>query len=406
MIQKLSRLATRLVLPWTVAVLAGLGCVDTSKNPGGAEAAGTGGTGGLDPISLDDLDGAAGSDIDSGMRPITSMELVREMGIGWNLGNTLDATGGELVWGNPLTTQAMIQAIAASGFASIRIPVTWRQHFGSAPDYLIDKGWIDRVQQIVDWTIGAGLYAIINMHHDGGTDISKGAWIRTASTDYDGAMAKYKALWTQIADRFKDCDDHLVFESMNEVGFDDLNVGGQPSAAGFTLLNTINTEFVKLVRGSGGNNRRRHLLVAGYNTDIDQSVKGVVMPNDPRCILSLHFYAPYKFCINGNPSTWGSTIEVSALLAQFAKVKTSFLDKGIPVILGEYGVVRTTDAASRIYWIEYVTKTAIDYGIAPYLWDNGTGGEFDRNTLTWRTPGTLEALQRAASRAEYTPTKG
>jgi endoglucanase len=284
--------------------------------------------------------------------------------------------------------------------------VTWRQHFGAAPDYPIDAAWMNRVQQIVDWALDAGLYAIINLHHDGGGDVAAGAWIRTASTNYSGVIAEYKALWGQIAARFANYDDHLVFESMNEVGFDDLKVNGVNSQAAYDLLNKINSEFVTLVRASGGNNGQRHLLLAGYWTDITESVKGVVMPSDSRCILSIHYYTPSKFCIDGNPSTWGSASEVTTLKGLFAKLKTTFIDKGIPIILGEFGVIRTTEVASRIFWIEYVTKTAYDLGIAPYLWDNGTDGEFDRESLTWRTPGLLDAIKRAASEQNYTPSKG
>jgi endoglucanase len=405
------RFPVRVVLLWAVTTVAGMGCVDTSKPP-------VFDSGGIVPTNdasiVDYPDPATGTDIDGGMRVITSMELVREMGIGWNLGNTLDATGGETAWGNPLTTQEMIQAIANSGFRSMRIPVTWRQHFGPAPDYTIDTAWMDRVQEIVGWALDAGLYVIINMHHDGGTDTTLPdggtdrtvtAWLRKAATDYDGVITQYRALWAQIATRFRDDDDHLVFESMNEVGFDSMNVNGRPSQAAFNLLNQMNAEFVMVVRGSGGNNRYRHLLLAGYNTDIDQSIGGVVM-FDSRCILSLHYYTPYQFCINGTQTTWGSQAEIDTLGRQFAKIKTNFIDQGVPVILGEYGAVLRTEAASRTYWTEWVAKVSIDYGIAPFVWDNGSGGEFNRRTLTWRTPGFIEALQRAASGAAYVPTKG
>jgi endoglucanase len=124
------------------------------------------------------------------MRDITSMALVKEMGPGWNLGNTLDPTGGETAWGNPPTTQALIQTVVGSGFKSIRIPVTWRQHFGAAPGYTIDPAWTSRVRTIVDWTLSAGAYTIIDMHHDGGSDTTQGAWIRRASTDYGGVIAQ------------------------------------------------------------------------------------------------------------------------------------------------------------------------------------------------------------------------
>jgi endoglucanase len=340
------------------------------------------------------------------VRDPTSMALVKEMGLGFNLGNTLDAVGGETAWGNPPTTQAMIQAIADSGFKSMRIPVSWRGHFGPAASYTIDVAWMNRVQQIVDWALGAGLYAIINMHHDGGTDLAAGAWIRNASTDYPGTLAEYKALWAQIAERFKDYGESLVFESMNEVGFDELKVNGGPSQAAFDLLNQLNNEFVALVRASGGSNGQRHLLVAGYNTDVSQSIRGTVMPNDARTILSIHYYTPSKFCINGNPKDWGTDAEVAALQADFGRLKTAFVDRGIPVILGEYGAVRSTETASRMFWMEWVAKASCDFGIAPYLWDSGAGGEFDRKTLTWKTPALPGALVHACSGDVYTPTKG
>jgi endoglucanase len=339
------------------------------------------------------------------VRDPTSMALVKAMGPGFNLGNTLDAVGGETAWGNPPTTQAMIQAVANSGFKSMRIPVTWRGHFGPAPSYTIDLAWMNRVQQIVDWALGAGLYAIINMHHDGGTDIAAGAWIRNASTDYPGTLAEYQALWAQIAERFKDHGESLVFESMNEVGFDDLKVSGVPSQAAFDLLNQLNREFVTLVRASGGSNGQRHLLVAGYDTDVNQSIRGTVMPNDSRTILSIHYYSPWQFCIKGDVKEWGTDAEVAALQLDFGRLKSTFVDRGIPVILGEYGAIRTTGAASRAFWMEWVAKASCDFGIAPYLWDNGTVDEFDRKTLTWRNPGLPEALIHACSGDVYVPSK-
>jgi endoglucanase len=379
---------------------------ETSATGGTAAPSGGSGTGGAATGGMASMTGGTAGIPSSGMRDISSLDLVKEMGIGWNLGNTLDATGGETAWGNPLTTQAMIQAVATAGFSSIRVPVTWRDHFGAAPDYVIDATWMNRVQQIVDWVMAAGLYAIINMHHDGGGDISAGAWIRTASSNYTGVIQQYEALWSQIARRFQSYPDRLIFESMNEVGFDDLKTDAGTSQAAYDLLNQINAEFVTLVRASGGNNAQRHLLIAGYWTDIDESIRGWVKPNDSRSILSLHYYTPSGFCINGRPTTWGSATEVATLLNQFAKVKTNFLDRGIPVILGEYGVVTTTQASSRIYWIEYVTKTAYDYGIAPYIWDpGGTGGLLNRRTLAWPT-GLLDALHRASSGQAYTITKG
>ena len=423
----MNRPAQFLALVLLSTALGSLACVNSSRDTPDTAAGGAAGTGGTaggigatdigeppafctagsDPV--DPVDASASTAVDGGasvMRDISSMALVGEMGVGWNLGNTMDALGGETAWGNLPTTQDMIQAIADSGFKSVRIPVTWMQHFGASPCYPIDAAWMARVQQIVDWVIGAGMYAIINVHHDGGdTDPKKGdGWIRRASTDYAGVIAKYKALWTQIAQRFKDYPDYLVFESMNEVGFDDLNVNGSPSQTAFDLLNRINAEFVALVRKSGGNNSARHLLLAGYWTDIDRSSRGWVRPNDSRTILSVHYYTPYQFCIDATQATWGTATDISILRSQLGKLKTAFLDKGIPVILGEFGVSTRTEAASRVYWVEYVAKTCRDLGVAPYFWDDGS--EFNRTTLTWRTPGIIDAFKRAASGQAYTITKG
>jgi endoglucanase len=267
--------------------------------------------------------------------------------------------------------------------------VTWNGHFGAAPGYVIDTAWMTRVQQIVDWTLAAGMYAIINMHHDGG-------WIEGASTDPTGVIAKYKALWAQIVPRYSCYSDKLVIESMNEVGFDDMAF-----TAAVARLNQINGEFATLVRASGGNNVQRHLLIAGYWTDTTRS-QGVLMP-DSRCILSVHYYTPSSFTFGG--TTWGTASEVAAVKTEWANVKTNYIDKGIPIILGEYGVVTSTDTASRIFWLESVTKLACDMGAAPYLWDDGGGmGYLNRNARTWPA-GVLDALKRGCSGLVYTPVK-
>lgn len=353
-------------------------------------------------------------DVDDGkIRDMTSTELVHDMGLGWNLGNTLDVCNAdrsgngsidehaeevdETLWGNPKATKELFEALKDDGITAVRVPVTWRDHLGDAPEYEIDEDWMDRVQEIVDYARDCGMYVIINLHHDGGDDLEFGAWIKNADKDYDGVMEKYKAVWTQIADRFKDYSDYLVFESMNEVGFNDLS-----DDDGFELVNKINQEFVNLIRSTGGNNEKRHLLIAGYFTDITKSCAGTVMPKDSadRCILSVHYYTPWQFCINGNPATWGSDGEINELNRLFDMLKTKFIDNGVPVILGEYGVNSNAEDASRIYWCESVVKKCTDLGIATFFWDNGE--EVDRESYEWRTDGLLDALKRASSGDDYT----
>lgn len=341
---------------------------------------------------------------------LTSAELVKDMGFGWNLGDTLDVCNAdrngdgridehsdkvdETLWGNPKATQELFNQLKADGVKSVRIPVTWRDHMGEAPDYKVDEEWMDRVQEVVDYARNAGLYAIINIHHDGGGDPNFGAWvITTASSDYDAFIQKYRALWSQIAERFKDYSDYLVFESMNEVGFDNLN-----RSDAFNLLNKINQDFVNIIRSSGGNNAKRHLLIAGYWTDIAQTCSSEYkMPEDPenRCILSVHYYTPWQFCINGNPTTWGSEAEIRELNRLFDMLNGKFISNGVPVILGEYGVNSAAEEKSRIYWCESVVKKCTSLGIATFFWDNGE--EVDRETYQWRTPDLLTAIKEANS---------
>jgi aryl-phospho-beta-D-glucosidase BglC (GH1 family) len=182
---------------------------------------------------------------------------VSAMQPGWNLGNTLDAFdpndptgGGETSWGNPVVTQAFIQQIAAQGFKSIRIPITWNYRMGGAPNYAIDPAFMDRVQQVVDWSLQAGLYVMINVHHDAWM------WISSMPTDHNAVMARYNAVWTQIADRFKNHSDKLMFESINEPEFSNVDI-----TTLLALLNELNTSFVHLVRASGGGNAVRPLVL-------------------------------------------------------------------------------------------------------------------------------------------------
>ncbi len=352
------------------------------------------------------------------MRDITSMELVKDMGLGWNLGDTLDvcqadrdgdgkvnehAAEGEKVdetlWGNPKATKELFAALKEDGIKSVRLPVTWRDHMDG--DGNVDAEWMSRVHEVVDYAISQDMYAIVNVHHDGGGDPNFGAWIiEGAVNDKEATLAKYKNLWTQIAEEFKDYGDKLVFESMNEVGFDKLS---KPKAYG--TLNEFNQAFVDTVRASGGNNEKRHLLIAGYWTDIAATCDSLYkMPSDPanRCILSVHYYTPWEFCTTNLHNTWGTDDEVKQMEDLYGRLKTAFVDKGIPVIVGEYAA-SGNDKASCVFFIEKMVKLCSDYGIAPFYWDNG--GQVDRTTYEWRTPEYLEAMKRASSGEDYEVTK-
>ena len=349
---------------------------------------------------------------------LSSQEIVSAMTIGWNLGDTLDACQAdrdgdgvinehvaegeepdETLWGNPRATKELFQALLDSGVNAVRIPVTWRDHIDG--DGNISPSWLDRVQEVVDYAYDLGMYTIINIHHDGGGDPQFGAWICNAATDYDATLARYLNLWTQIADRFKDYDEHLIFESMNEVGFDSLSQG-----KAYELLNSLNQEFVDLIRSSGGKNNTRHLLIAGYWTDIAKTCDPrYVMPTDPvnRSIVSVHYYTPWDFCTTNIKNEWGTAQEQQEMERLIGMMKTNFVDKGIPVIIGEYAA-SGNDFNSCVFFCEKLVKLCHDYGIATFLWDNGNG-QFDRSTNTWRSEQMHGALLRAVSGEDYTPEK-
>lgn len=349
---------------------------------------------------------------------LSSQEIVSAMTIGWNLGDTLDACQAdrdgdgvinehvaegeepdETLWGNPRATKELFQALLDSGVNAVRIPVTWRDHIDG--DGNISPSWLDRVQEVVDYAYDLGMYTIINIHHDGGGDPQFGAWICNAATDYDATLARYLNLWTQIADRFGDYDEHLIFESMNEVGFDSLSQG-----KAYELLNSLNQEFVDLIRSSGGKNNTRHLLIAGYWTDIAKTCDPrYVMPTDPvnRSIVSVHYYTPWDFCTTNIKNEWGTVQEQQEMERLIGMMKTNFVDKGIPVIIGEYAA-SGNDFNSCVFFCEKLVKLCHDYGIATFLWDNGNG-QFDRSTNTWRSEQMHSALLRAVSGEDYTPEK-
>jgi len=319
--------------------------------------------------------------------------MVRDMGIGINIGNTLDSINnhvsntpaGETGWGNPKITREFIQALKKYGYTTIRLPVTWAEYLGPSPNYAIDAAWMNRVEEVVNWILEEDLYCILNLHHDGGT--SPKSWILKASNDPQGITIQFATVWRQIAIRFSGASQKLIFEAMNEVGFDMWN-RWDPSTndkkpEAYHILNGLNQTFVNTIRGTGTNNTDRFLLISGYYTDIDLTCDPLFrMPMDikgNRLLLSVHYYTPAVFCIldkdeswGKNRSDWGTDADYKELTGQFAKLKNNFLDRGIPVILGEYGVnFNNKVEAARARWIASVTQICLDNDICPVFWDTG-----------------------------------
>ncbi|MDO5560492.1 MAG: cellulase family glycosylhydrolase [Oscillospiraceae bacterium] len=330
------------------------------------------------------------------MRDISSAEIVKDMGLGWNLGNTFDCIGSwiqqgppsnyETAWGNPVLTKSVIQQIKAEGFKTVRIPTTWTTNLNSSNQ--INSAWMARIKEVVDWCMDEDLYVIINLHHDGGADDT--SWIRNAQNDYASTEKKYSDVWTQISNEFRDYSDKLIFESMNEVEF-----SGVTKTKAYELLNSLNQKFVDTVRSTGSNNAKRHLLISGYNTDIAQTCDSrFAMPSDPanRLILSIHYYTPSQFCVAESdcswctPQTvWGSNDDYAELENNMQKLYTRFVKNGVPIIIGEYGVLtedmNQKDKQSIRKYLSAVSETSLSYGMCPVLWDSGNSGDmkfFDR----------------------------
>lgn len=339
------------------------------------------------------------------MRDITTMELVRDMGIGINLGNTLEACPDwydedwiakwsegkpknyETAWGSPEVTKEMIEGMAKEGFGVLRIPVAWSNMMAHDGTYTINSEYDARVHEIVDWTLESGMYAIINIHWDGG-------WVNKFPDDKEESMKRYSHMWEQIADSFKDYDDYLMFESQNEeLGWQEIwNPWGgtEGKAESYALCNEINQKFVDIVRNSGGNNSERHLLISGYNTGIDRTCDSLFkMPEDPanRMAVSVHYYSPAGFAILEEDAdwgkatpTWGSDSDYASLRSEMDMLKTNFTDKGIPVIIGEYGCpTKNKEPESVRRFLSSVCEEAYKRGHCPVMWST-PGGHYDRAT--------------------------
>lgn len=331
---------------------------------------------------------AQGYGKDGVVRDISSWDLIKDMGLGYNIGNTFDCIGSYITaatpedyqrgWGNDPVTKHYIDKVKEAGFKTIRLPVSWAQWLDG--NNQVDPAYMAAVKEVVDWCMEDDFYVILNIHHDGGE--ADTSWIRNAASDYAGTLEKYKTIWGQIADTFAGYGDHLIFESMNEVCFPSLGMSRQ-----YEILNGMNQAFVDTVRGKGGNNAGRHLLIAGYNTDIQKTCdQRYHMPADPagRCFLSIHYYSPSPFCVATHDvdwcvpeTTWGTEEDLAQVRADFDRLAERFLSKGVPVIIGEYGVLTddNKDVNSIRAYVQKIPEIVMEYGMCPVLWDSGSSGD-------------------------------
>ena len=343
-----------------------------------------------------------------------AVQLAAKIKLGINIGNTLEAIGGETAWGNPKITKAFIDFIKQSGFNAVRIPCSWDQYTTNTSSAQIKTDWLNRVKEVVQYCVDDGLYAILNIHWDGG-------WLENNITTakQDAVNAKQKAFWKQIATTMRDFDEHLLFASANEPNVED--------ATQMSVLLSYHQTFIDAVRSTGGRNSYRVLVIQGPSTDVDKTNTLMnTLPVDRiagRMMVEVHYYTPWQFCGLDQDATWGKMFyywgqgyhsttdparnatwgEEGDVDKYFGWMKTKFVDKGIPVVLGEYGPMRrsslTGDAltlhlASRAYYLKYVTKQARANGLLPFNWD--TGGLLSRSNNTVLDQQALDALIQGA----------
>ncbi|MBK1878337.1 glycoside hydrolase family 5 protein [Pelagicoccus mobilis] len=351
----------------------------------------------------------------------SAVEIAAEINLGWNIGNTMEAMGGETAWGNPQVSEELIQLVKASGFDAVRIPCSWDQ-YANQETAEIDAEWLDRVKTVVQYCLDADLYVALNIHWDGG-------WLeRNIETETQEAVnAKQKAFWEQIATHFREFDGRLLFASANEPHVE--------NEAQMEVLMSFHQTFIDTVRATGGRNAFRVLIVQGPITDIEKTDTLMdQMPVDTipgRLMAELHYYTPYNFALMQEDQSWGKQFyywgkdfhsntdvernatwgEEETLLELFATAKAQFVDKGIPVLLGEFGAqlrMSLPEGAdfelhrrSRNHYLNYVTKQANAHGFLPFYWDTGTldgfaSGLFDRDSNVIGDQEGLDALLEGA----------
>lgn len=348
----------------------------------------------------------------TGIRALTSSDLSKEMGTGWNVGNSLEAIGGETAWGNPLIYKRLIDSVKAAGFNVIRIPVAWSK-FTNAATFAIDTNFMKRVEVVVNYLLDNDMYAVMNLHWDGG-------WMQPTYAKKEYVNHRLATMWKQIAIHFRDYGDHLIFAGSNEVMID--GDYGTPKPEYYTVQNSFNQTFVNTVRATGGRNYHRYLAVQGFNTNINYTYSYFTMPVDvvaKKLFVEVHYYDPYNFTLNENttitqwgkyanqPSKTETWANESYADAQFQKMKTKFINNGYGVILGEYGAMarlnlgsndlNSTYAEFRRYYMQYITQSIVKHGLVPVYWDNGFPGNnsmgiFHRSTGAIADPEIVKAV--------------
>lgn len=336
------------------------------------------------------------------MRGLTPKQYVQDMQVGWNLGNTMDAPGSETGWGNPVTTQAMIDAVHKMGFKFLRLPVTWKGHFGGGPDFTIDPAWLSRVVTIANYALNDSMYVMVNIHHDG-TD---GGWFPLNATESQvpAIEIQVSAIWKQIANAFKDYGDYMIFEVFNEPQNGAPNMYGGGDAASRANLAAYQTAAVKAIRATGGNNATRMVVLQGISASPIAVSVGTIPIVDDNIIVSIHTYDPVPYSMNCNPNTWGSASDSASVKSNLASIQSMVAGKHGTAIIGEWGSEDCDNADTRVKHAFFYSQQCRSHGMLPVWWDDG--GAFHllnrkANPPSWDFPAIAQAIVDGAKSANF-----
>ena len=329
-----------------------------------------------------------------------AFEFVRQFGFGINLGNSLDAPDDETAWGNPRISRKLIQFYRKEGFQTIRVPVTWHKHL-DAYGY-VNPFFMDRVREVIGWCLGEGFITVLNLHHDGNKDVE--GWLTPAFDE--SALQRFARLWTQIAERFSNCGERLVFEAFNEIRNGD---DWQGTDVAFDAVNRLAAKFVETIRASGGNNVNRYLMIPTYAaSDGEQACQGWKrIGNDERVIATVHCYDPHEFTHqSAGKKEYDSNWCKPALEAVFERLKRIFIDQGIPVVIGEANVIQKSGIpaeSGRIAWAHDIAQLSSKNGIPLIVWEDGGWMQLvDRAKVCWTHPDLARAYVNPFKKENYT----
>ncbi|MEL6255501.1 MAG: glycoside hydrolase family 5 protein [Bacteroidota bacterium] len=329
-------------------------------------------------------------------RDISSFDLVAEMGVGWNLGNSFDVTSRDKTfWGNPLPSVAVINAVKLMGFKTLRIPITWGYNQSGAAPYTIESNYLNEIKKVVDYGFKNSMHVIINVHHDND-------WVKPNSGEAERTKDRLGSLWTQVSEYFKEYNDSLIFETLNEPRLEGIPQewsGG--TSEGRAFINEFNKVAVDAIRATGGNNEKRHIMIPTWAAStVPDAMNDLVIPNnDPKIIISLHSYFPWPFAGEASIS-WGSDQDKAALEGELDRIRQKWIvEENRPVILGEWGSIDQNPLQTRIAYAEFYAREAAERDLLTVVWDDGGMFRlFDRRNLTWPFSGIATTIVNASQK--------